>query len=61
MHDEITAVLQAHTLALSAIFASHPEPQRLRETFETMTAATQSLDPLYRLAIDTLRKALPAK
>jgi hypothetical protein len=60
MDDEITAVLRAHTLALSAIFASHPEPQRLRETFERMTAAAHSSDPLYQLAIDTLRKALPA-
>jgi hypothetical protein len=59
MKDEITAVLQAHTLALSALFATHPEPHRLREAFETMTRAAHSSDPLYQLAIDTLRKAIP--
>jgi hypothetical protein len=60
MKDEITAVLQAHTLALSALFATHPEPQLLRQTFESMIAAAPSLDPLHQLAIDTLRKALTA-
>lgn len=61
MKDEITAVLQAHTLALSALFATHPQPQLLRQAFETMTSAAPNIDPLYQLAIDTLRKALPAR
>jgi len=58
--EQLTALLQAHLVALSALLATHPSPDQLRPAFEQLAAKATHPHPAYQLSIATLRKALPA-
>lgn len=53
--EQLTALLQVHTLALCALFATHPQPHQLREAFETMTNEI----PQTSQVLQVLTKAIP--
>lgn len=52
--EHLMRVLQAHTVALAALFQTHPDQPLLRTAFETIAARTAA-DPQ---TLATLRKAL---
>ena len=58
MDDELIAHLQALTIAVSALLATHPEPAKLRPAFEQMAQSAQHSHPTYRATIGMLRKAI---
>lgn len=60
MNEEVTALLQAVTVAVSALLATHPEPAKLRPAFETLAAKAPHPHPAYQATIGTLRKAMIA-
>lgn len=57
--EQLTALLQAHTIALCALLATHPAPQRLRPTFELFAGEALNPHPTYAQTLSTLRKAIP--
>lgn len=59
MNEEVTALIQAQLVALMALFATHPEPQKLRASFEGIAERTPHESPLYQDMLNTLRKAIP--
>lgn len=56
--EQLTALLQAHLVALSALLATHPQPDQLRPAFEELVARATHPHPAYQLSIATLRKAI---
>jgi hypothetical protein len=58
MNDEIMAHLRALGVALAAAFATHPQPEKLREAFDQMAETARDPHPTYQATIDTLRKAI---
>ena len=42
--ERLTAVLQALLVGVTALLSTHPDPQTLRQCFETIAAKTQA-DP----------------
>jgi len=59
MDDQLTALLQAYATAISAVLATHPQPDRLREAFETMVAANPQPHETFQRTIATFRGAIP--
>jgi hypothetical protein len=57
--EQLTGLLQAHLIGLSALFRTHPEPEKLRATFEELAARASHPHPAYQLSLGLLRKALP--
>lgn len=57
--EQLTALLQAHLVALCALLATHPAPDQLRPAFEALSAKATHPHPAYQLSIATLRKAIP--
>lgn len=57
--EQLTALLQAHLVALCSLLATHPAPDQLRERFEELAAKAPHPHPAYPLSIATLRKAIP--
>ena len=56
--EQLTALLQAHLVALSALFATHPQPHQLRPAFDELVTRSPNPHPAYQLSIATLSKAL---
>jgi hypothetical protein len=52
--EYVMRVLQAHTVAVSALLSTHPDPPLLRTTFETIASRT-SADPQ---TLEVFRKAI---
>lgn len=58
--EQLTALLQAHLVALCALLATHPAPDQLRQRFDELAAKASNPHPAYQLSIATLSKAIPA-
>lgn len=56
--EALTGALQAITVAVSALLATHPEPHLLRSMFERIAAKQPQSHPLYSRTLETLRKAI---
>jgi hypothetical protein len=61
MDDELMAHLQALTIAVVALLATHPEPEKLRPAFERMAQSGHHPHPTYEATIGTLRKAISSR
>lgn len=59
MNEEVTAVLQAHTLALSALIATHPDPAQFRRAIDTMARAIPTPHQQFLETLKSLRRAIP--
>lgn len=59
--EQLTALLQAHLVALSALLATHPAPDQLRPAFEAIAAKAIHSHPAYQLSLAMLRKAIPER
>lgn len=57
--EELTALLQATLVAVSALIATHPKPALLREAFETFASEAPHPHPDYARTLAALRKAIP--
>jgi len=57
--EQLTALLQAHTIALTALLATHPQPDLLRSAFETMAIAAPHQNVMFLATVETLRRAIP--
>jgi predicted DNA-binding transcriptional regulator YafY len=58
--EQLTALLQAHLVALTALLATHPDPAALRPAFETIAASSKNPHPEFQLSLAMLRKAIPS-
>jgi hypothetical protein len=57
--EQLTALLQAHLVALCAMLATHPAPEKLLPAFEELATKATHPHPAYQLSLATLRKAIP--
>jgi hypothetical protein len=57
--EQLMGMLQALTLAVSALLKTHPAPDELRPAFETLVAKAPHPHPLFSETVATLRKAIP--
>lgn len=57
--EQLMGMLQALTLAVSALMKTHPAPDELRPAFETLVAKAPHPHPLFQETVTTLRKAIP--
>jgi hypothetical protein len=57
--EQLTALLQATLVAVSALIATHPKPSLLREAFETFAKEAPHPHPNYEETLAALRKSIP--
>lgn len=56
--EHVTAVLQATLVAVSALIATHPKPDLLRQAFETFAREAPHPHPDYERTLAALRKSI---
>jgi len=60
--EALIALLQAHTIALSALYAAHPYPATLLARFLLLRArAVENPHPAYSETLNTLLDAIPER
>jgi len=62
--DTLMALLSAHALAISALFAVHPQPDEVRKAIATLAKTTETAFDtegllLFREQLATFQSALP--
>jgi hypothetical protein len=57
--EQLTALLQATLVAVSALIATHPKPELLREAFETFAREAPHPHPDYEQTLSALRRSIP--
>jgi len=56
--EQLTALLQATLVAVSALIATHPKPDLLRQAFEIYAAEEPHQHPVYGQTLAALRRSI---
>ncbi len=57
--EQLTALLQATLVAVSALIATHPKPDLLREAFDLFAREAPHPHQSYEQTLGALRKSIP--
>lgn len=58
--EALIALLHAHTVALTALYASHPQPQQLSKALLAVETKSHRFEhPGYEQTLQVLREAIP--
>jgi hypothetical protein len=57
--EELIALLQATLVAVSALIATHPKPELLREAFEVFAREAPHPHEAYAQTLAALRRSIP--